>query len=95
MVTTGGSDTPERVPIRVLGVGAGYFSQFQYAAWQADPRGELVGVVDTDSDRAQATAQQYGASKHFTDLDDVGCPGHLADLLDAHALDGMGRDMVQ
>lgn len=83
MVTTGGSDTPERVPIRVLGVGAGYFSQFQYAAWQADPRVELVGVVDTDSDRAQATAQQYGASKHFTDLDAAleACSPGLVDII--------------
>ncbi|EFL88416.1 Gfo/Idh/MocA family protein [Ahrensia sp. R2A130] len=75
--------TTGSAPIRVLGVGAGYFSQFQYAAWQADPRVELVGVVDTDEAKAQVTAQQYDAGAHFTDMDTAlsTCTPDLVDII--------------
>lgn len=70
-------------PIRVLGIGAGYFSQFQYAAWQADPRVELVGVVDQVSARASETAETYGAANSFNDVDTAleVCAPDLVDII--------------
>lgn len=40
--------------LRVAGVGAGYFSQFHYKSWQRIDDVDLIGVCDTDLDRARA-----------------------------------------
>lgn len=40
--------------LRVAGVGAGYFSQFHYKSWQRIDNVDLIGVCDTDLDRARA-----------------------------------------
>lgn len=41
-------------PLRVAGLGAGYFSRFHYDAWQRLDRAELVGVADRDLTKAKA-----------------------------------------
>ena len=46
--------------LRVAVVGAGYFSQFQYEAWQRSPEAEVVGLADRDAERAAATAERFG-----------------------------------
>ncbi|MEM1316642.1 MAG: Gfo/Idh/MocA family oxidoreductase [Pseudomonadota bacterium] len=56
-------------PVRVLGIGAGYFSRFHYAAWQADERVDLVGVVDTNAARAGQMADEFGAPASFDDAE--------------------------
>lgn len=40
--------------LRVAGIGAGYFSRFHYAAWQAIDRVELVAVADCNRAAAEA-----------------------------------------
>ncbi|AWB65867.1 dehydrogenase [Saccharobesus litoralis] len=45
--------------LRVVGVGAGYFSQFHYDAWARLDNVELVAVVDLDHSKAQAIADKY------------------------------------
>ena len=41
-------------PLRIAGIGAGYFSQFHYDAWKALPRAELVAVADRLRQKAEA-----------------------------------------
>ncbi|WP_227272441.1 Gfo/Idh/MocA family protein [Roseobacter weihaiensis] len=42
-------------PLRVAGVGAGYFSQFHYGSWARLEEVEIVGVTDLNGQAAQAT----------------------------------------
>lgn len=56
-------------PIRVAGVGAGYFSAFHYDAWSRNPEAELVGIADADLAKAQAMAGRHGVQSAFTSLD--------------------------
>lgn len=51
--------------IRVLGIGAGYFSQFHYEAWADHPEVELVGIVDPDAGRREALAERFRAPRTF------------------------------
>ena len=45
--------------LRGVVIGAGYFSQFQYEAWNRIPEVEIVGAVDRDESRAKAMQEQY------------------------------------
>ncbi|MEO0635261.1 MAG: Gfo/Idh/MocA family oxidoreductase [Pseudomonadota bacterium] len=54
--------------IKVLGVGAGYFSQFHYEAWQENENVELIGIVDRDIETARSMAERFGNPPSFTDL---------------------------
>jgi predicted dehydrogenase len=55
--------------LRVLGVGAGYFSQFQYLGWRNIPAVECVAIVNRDTAKAQALAARFGIGRFFRDLD--------------------------
>lgn len=57
--------------LRVLGVGAGYFSQFQYLGWQRIAGVECVGIVNRDSAKARALAERFGIAAVFSSLDDA------------------------
>lgn len=56
-------------PIRVLVVGAGYFSQFHQQAWSDDPRATLVGIVDSDTSRARKAAAAFDDVLAFDNLE--------------------------
>ena len=51
--------------VRVAVVGSGYFGRFHADHYARNPRAELVAVVDTDADRAQAVAKEFGAEAAF------------------------------
>ena len=53
--------------LKVAGIGAGYFAQYHYDAWQRIDEIELVAVCDLDASRAQLTAQRHGVPTVFTD----------------------------
>ncbi|MEO8310987.1 MAG: Gfo/Idh/MocA family oxidoreductase [Caldimonas sp.] len=55
--------------LRVLGVGAGYFSQFQYLGWRNIESAECVAIVNRDEAKARELAHRYGVPKTYTDLD--------------------------
>jgi predicted dehydrogenase len=57
--------------LRVLGVGAGYFSQFQYVGWRNIPEVECVGIVNRDTAKAQALAARFGIPRVFGSLDEA------------------------
>lgn len=48
-------------------IGAGYFSHFHYDAWTRMPGVKIIGCCDSDFDRAQSVAAQYGIPRAFTD----------------------------
>ena len=60
---------PWVAPLRVLGVGAGYFSRFHYEAWAEHPEVELVGIVDPDAGRREAMARAHGVADTFAELE--------------------------
>jgi predicted dehydrogenase len=47
--------------IRTAVVGAGYFGRFHAKHYEANPKADLVAVVDIDKDRAGEVAQEVGA----------------------------------
>jgi len=65
-------------PLRVAGIGAGYFSQFHYDGWHRHKSVTLVGICDHDTERAARLAADYGAPAVF---------GDAAAMLDAVAPD--------
>jgi predicted dehydrogenase len=48
-------------------VGAGYFSHFQYEAWQRIPEVTITALCNRDPTRAQAILDKFGIPKHYTD----------------------------
>jgi predicted dehydrogenase len=69
-------------PARLRGVclGAGYFSRFQYEAWQRIPEVEIVAVVNRSLDKAREAAARHGIQRAAAWND-------LAELLDAEKPD--------
>ena len=55
--------------LRIAGIGAGYFSRFHLEGWRDTPDAEVVGWCDTDADRAQALAREFGIPRVYTDAD--------------------------
>jgi predicted dehydrogenase len=55
--------------VRVLGVGAGYFSQFQYLGWRNMADADCVAIVNRDQAKARAMAERYGIAEVYGDLD--------------------------
>lgn len=55
-------------PLRGVTVGAGYFSQFHYDAWSRIDGVEIVGVCDTDIDRANLVAQKHSIPNIYRDV---------------------------
>ena len=54
--------------IKVAAVGTGYFSRFQYAAWDRIPEVQLVGVCNRILSTAKELADQYGINNVYTDF---------------------------
>ncbi len=46
-------------PLRGVCVGAGYFSRFQYEAWNRIPEVEIVGICNRSVEKAQAMAKDF------------------------------------
>ena len=68
---------------RIAVVGAGFFSQFHLEGWYQLPGVELVGLCDSDPQRAAALAKRFNVSQVFTDVAqmlDVTKP-HLVDVV--------------
>jgi predicted dehydrogenase len=48
-------------------VGAGYFSHFQYEAWQRIPEVTITAMCNRDPARAKTILEKFGIPKHYTD----------------------------
>jgi D-apiose dehydrogenase len=69
-----------RAPLRVAGIGAGYFSRFHLEGWKRIDDAALVGWCDTDAAKVAASASAHGIADVFTDA--------------AHMLDEVRPDLV-
>jgi D-apiose dehydrogenase len=56
--------------LRGVALGAGYFSRFQYEAWQRIPEVEIVALANRDLGKARETAARHGIPRAYawTDL---------------------------
>lgn len=61
----------DRRILRGVGVGAGYFSQFQYDAWERIPQVEIVAVADIDGAKALRAAERFGIPRTYTDFGEM------------------------
>jgi predicted dehydrogenase len=58
-------------PLRVAAVGAGYFSQFQYAGWRNIDACETVALADLDADKARQAAARFGVPGVYAGLGEM------------------------
>lgn len=64
--------SPQRETARIAVVGAGWFARLAgIPAVAAHPSAELVAVCDTDRDRVDQTAQEFGIPHAFTSMQDL------------------------
>jgi predicted dehydrogenase len=57
--------------IKGVAVGAGYFSRFQYEAWNRIPEVEITAMCNSNSDRARVIMDQFGVKNHYTDYKEM------------------------
>ena len=48
-------------------IGAGYFSHFQYEAWNRIPEVEITAMCNSNRDRAEYVMNTYNVQNHYTD----------------------------
>jgi D-apiose dehydrogenase len=53
--------------LKGVGIGAGYFSQFQHEAWTRIPEVEMVAVADACETKARELASKYRIPRHYAD----------------------------
>jgi predicted dehydrogenase len=53
--------------LKGVGIGAGYFSKFQYDAWQRIPEVEITALCNHNVQRAKPLMEEYGVPRHYTD----------------------------
>ena len=54
--------------LKVVTVGAGYFSAFHHDAWTRLPEVALAAVADRDPAKARAMAERFAVPRHYTDV---------------------------
>ena len=54
-------------PLKLGIIGAGYWSQFQVAAWQELAGVEILGICDKDEAKARTAAKQHNIPHFFSD----------------------------
>lgn len=81
-------------PLRVAGIGAGFFSQFHYEAWQRLPDAELVAICDSDLSKAEAAAQTFGAPRAY-DAAKALLAAEPLDILDIAAPPNAHLDLIR
>ena len=54
-------------PFKGVCVGAGYFSHFQYDAWNRIPEVTITAMCNRNRERAEVIRDKFGVSNHYTD----------------------------
>lgn len=57
--------------LKGVGIGAGYFSHYQYEAWTRIPEVTITAIHDRDHAKAEAVAHQYGIARCYADYRDM------------------------
>ncbi|MBJ6363233.1 Gfo/Idh/MocA family protein [Paenibacillus sp. GCM10012307] len=58
-------------PVQIGVIGTGSISSFHMDAYQSNPKTEIYAVCDLNEERAQRAAEEYGASKVYTNYLDL------------------------
>ena len=58
-------------PLKGVGVGAGYFSQYHYDAWRRIEAARITAIFDLDQEKAQAIASQFDIPTVYADFEDM------------------------
>ena len=53
--------------LKGVGIGAGYFSPFQYEAWTRIPEVEITAICNRNIEKARGLMEKYGIARHYTD----------------------------
>lgn len=53
--------------LKGVGIGAGYFSHFQYEAWNRIPEVKITAMCNSNKERAEYVMSTYGVKNHYTD----------------------------
>ena len=53
--------------LKGVGMGAGYFSRFQYEAWSRIPEVEMAAIYNRTEQKARAVMAQYGVPRYYGD----------------------------
>lgn len=57
--------------LRGVAVGAGYFSHFQYEAWQRMPEVEIVALCNRSAAAGKAVQEKFNVPRHYTDFEEM------------------------
>ena len=60
-----------KTTLKCVGVGAGYFSRYQYDAWSRIPEVDVVGICDHDRSRAEAAMHEFGIPRYYARYEDM------------------------
>ena len=52
-------------------IGAGYFSHFQYEAWQRIPEVTITAMCNRDKEKARPIMENHDVPKHYTDYKEM------------------------
>jgi len=57
--------------LRGVGIGAGYFSQYQYEAWNRIPEVQITGIHDRTLAKAEAIGEKYNLGRVYPDIGEM------------------------
>jgi predicted dehydrogenase len=61
----------KKQPLRGVGIGAGYFSQYQYEAWSRIPEVEISALYNRTPERGRVVQEQFTIPRYYDDLDEM------------------------
>lgn len=81
-------------PLRVAGIGAGFFARFQHDAWTRLPDAELVALCDRDEIKAKAAASEFGVAHTASTAEEL-LESEPLDILDIAAPPSAHLDLIR
>ena len=67
--------------LRGVGIGAGYFSHYQYEAWNRIPEVQITGIYNRTRAKAEAIREQYNIGRVYDDIEEM-LDGEQPDFVD-------------
>ncbi|RMG24336.1 MAG: hypothetical protein D6730_12865, partial [Bacteroidetes bacterium] len=58
-------------PLKAVAIGAGYFSQYHFEAWQRIPQVRLTALCEVDEAKGRAACRQYGIPRWYSQAADM------------------------
>ena len=57
--------------LRGVGIGAGYFSHYQYEAWNRIPEVQITGIYNRTRAKAEAIGEKYNIGHVYNDIEEM------------------------